>query len=45
MLYAFSYFVPVLYDLADIILLLLGISILIDTILLFGKRYALLGDA
>jgi uncharacterized protein (DUF58 family) len=40
-LYVFSYFIPVLYDAASIILVLLGISILVDSFLLFGKRYAL----
>ncbi|HEV8285743.1 MAG TPA: DUF58 domain-containing protein [Chitinophagaceae bacterium] len=40
-LYVFSYFIPVLYDAAGIILVLLGVSILIDSFLIFGKRYAL----
>jgi uncharacterized protein (DUF58 family) len=40
-LYLFSYFIPVLYDAASIMLLLLGLSILVDTFLIFGKRYAL----
>lgn len=40
-LYVFSYFIPVLYDAASIILILLGVSILVDSFLVFGKRYAL----
>jgi uncharacterized protein (DUF58 family) len=40
-LYIFSYFVPVLYDVAGIILLLLGIAVVVDGFLIFGKRYAL----
>lgn len=40
-LYVFSYFIPVIYDVASIILILLGISILVDSFLIFGKRYAL----
>src|SRR6478609_11447499 len=40
-LYLFSYFIPVLYDAAGIVLLLLGLAILVDTFLIFGKRYAL----
>src|SRR5689334_18837801 len=40
-LYLFSYFIPVLYDAASIVLLLLGLAILVDTFLIFGKRYAL----
>src|SRR6476620_6175515 len=40
-LYLFSYFIPVLYDAASIILILLGLSILVDSFLIFGKRYAL----
>jgi len=40
-LYLFSYFIPVLYDAASIVLLLLGLSIIVDTFLIFGKRYAL----
>ncbi len=40
-LYIFSYFIPVLYDVAGIILLLLGIAALVDIFLIFGKRYAL----
>jgi uncharacterized protein (DUF58 family) len=40
-LYIFSYFIPVLYDVAGIILLLLGISVVLDSFLIFGKRYAL----
>jgi uncharacterized protein (DUF58 family) len=40
-LYVFSYFIPVLYDAASIILILLGLSILVDSFLVFGKRYAL----
>jgi uncharacterized protein (DUF58 family) len=40
-LYVFSYFIPVLYDAASIILILLGVSILVDSFLMFGKRYAL----
>lgn len=41
LLYIFSYFIPVLYDLAGIILLLLVLLIILDTILLYGKRYAM----
>lgn len=40
-LYIFSYFIPVLYDIAGIILMLLALSIVIDCFLIFGKRYAL----
>ena len=40
-LYVFSYFLPVLYDAASIILILLGLSILVDSFLVFGKRYAM----
>jgi len=40
-LYVFSYFIPVLYDAASIILILLAVSILLDSFLVFGKRYAL----
>ncbi len=40
-LYVFSYFIPVLYDVASIILLLLIIAVLTDSLLIFGKRYAL----
>jgi len=40
-LYIFSYFIPVLYDVAGIILLLLSISLLVDVFLIFGKRSAL----
>ncbi|HMG67992.1 MAG TPA: DUF58 domain-containing protein [Chitinophagaceae bacterium] len=40
-LYIFSYFIPVLYDVASIILILLGIAILVDGLLIFGKRYAM----
>ncbi|HEY2722371.1 MAG TPA: DUF58 domain-containing protein [Chitinophagaceae bacterium] len=40
-LYIFSYFIPVLYDAAGIILLLLAITIVADSLLVFGKRYAL----
>jgi len=40
-LYVFSYFIPVLYDAASVILILLGLSILVDSFLIFGKRYAL----
>jgi len=43
-LYIFSYFIPVLFDVASIILLLLGISVLVDCFLIFGKRYALRGQ-
>jgi uncharacterized protein (DUF58 family) len=39
--YIFSYFIPVLYDVASLILLLLGIAVLVDGLLMFGKRYAL----
>jgi uncharacterized protein (DUF58 family) len=40
-LYIFSYFIPVLYDVAGIGLLLLAVSLLVDIFLVFGKRYAL----
>ena len=40
-LYVFSYFIPVLYDIAGIGLILLVLSILVDSFLIFGKRYAL----
>jgi uncharacterized protein (DUF58 family) len=40
-LYIFSYFIPVLYDIAGLILILLGVSILVDSFLIFGKRFAL----
>ena len=40
-LYLFSYFIPVLYDAAGIVLVLLGLAILVDSFLIFGKRYAL----
>jgi uncharacterized protein (DUF58 family) len=40
-LYLFSFFIPVLYDAASIVLILLGLSILVDSVLIFGKRYAL----
>jgi uncharacterized protein (DUF58 family) len=40
-LYVFSYFIPVLYDVASIVLLLLIIAVLTDSLLIFGKRYAL----
>jgi len=40
-LYIFSYFIPVLYDVAGTVLLLLGVSVLVDSFLIFGKRYAL----
>ena len=40
-LYVFSYFIPVLYDVASLVLILLGVTILVDSFLIFGKRYAL----
>src|SRR5204863_7323300 len=40
-LYVFSYFIPVLFDVASLLLILLGVSILVDGFLVFGKRYAL----
>jgi len=40
-LYTFSYFIPVLYEIAFIGLILLGLAVLIDTFLIFGRRYAL----
>ena len=40
-LYIFSYFIPVLYDVAGIGLLLLAVSVFVDSFLIFGKRYAL----
>ena len=40
-LYIFSYFIPVLYDAASIILVLLGAAVLVDSFLIFGRRYAL----
>jgi uncharacterized protein (DUF58 family) len=43
-LYILSYFIPVLFDVAGIILLLLGIAVVVDSFLIFGKRYALLAE-
>src|SRR5262245_61715147 len=40
-LYVFSYFLPVLYDAASIVLIMLGLSILVDTFLVCGRRYAI----
>jgi len=40
-LYVFSYFIPVLYDAASLILVLLGVAVMVDGLLIFGKRYAL----
>src|SRR6266487_1927136 len=40
-LYIFSYFIPVLFDVASIILVLLGTAVLVDSFLIFAKRYAL----
>ena len=40
-LYVFSYFIPVLFDVASLLLILLGVSVLVDGFLVFGKRYAL----
>lgn len=40
-LYIFSYFIPVLYDVASVVLLLLVAAVLVDAFLLFGKRYGL----
>jgi uncharacterized protein (DUF58 family) len=40
-LYILSFFIPVLYDVATIILLLLLLAVIVDTALLFGRRYAL----
>ena len=40
-LYIFSYFIAPLYDVATVILVLLSVSVLIDSFLIFGKRYAL----
>jgi len=40
-LYTFSYFIPILFDISSIILVLLGLTIVVDTFLIFGKRYAL----
>ena len=40
-LFIFSYFIPVLFDVARIILILVGLAILIDSFLVFGKRFAL----
>ena len=40
-LYILSYFVPVLFDVANIVLILLSLSVVIDSFLIFGKRYAL----
>ena len=41
-LFVLSYFFPFLFTLANILLVLLGITILLDTVLLFGQRNALL---
>jgi len=40
-LYTFSYFIPILFDISTVVLVLLGLTIFIDTFLIFGKRYAL----
>lgn len=42
-LYIFSFFIPVLFDAASMILLLLAIAILVDSALIFGKRHAFRG--
>lgn len=42
LLFALSFFVPVLFILAQVLLLLLGILILVDILLLYTKRRALL---
>src|SRR5215472_8677807 len=42
-LYICSYFIPVLYDAASVVLLLLAIAVLIDAILLFSKKDGLAG--
>ena len=41
-LFVLSYFFPFLFTLANILLVLLGITILLDAVLLFGQRNALL---
>ena len=41
-LFVLSYFFPFLFTLANILLVLLGIAILLDAVLLFGQRNALL---
>ena len=40
-LYILSFFIPVLYDVATVILLLLLAGVVVDAVLLFGKRYAM----
>jgi uncharacterized protein (DUF58 family) len=40
-LYFFSYFLPPLFQVASMILVLTAITVLVDTLLLFGKRYGL----
>jgi len=40
-LYIFSYFIPVLYDTASAVLLMLAIAVVVDAVFIFGKRYAL----
>jgi len=40
-LYILSYFVPLLFDVASIILILLSVAVVVDSFLIFGKRYAL----
>ncbi len=42
--FALSYFHPALYRIAGLILLLLGIAVLIDALLLFGKRKGFSAD-
>ena len=44
-LYIFSFFIPVLFDAASMILLLLAIAILVDSALIFGKRHAFRGGS
>jgi uncharacterized protein (DUF58 family) len=43
-LYICSYFIPVLYDVASIVLSLLVIAVLLDAILIFSKRDGIAGE-
>lgn len=43
-LYVFSYFIPVLYDAATLILLLVLVAIVIDGVLIFGRRQGVSGE-
>lgn len=43
-LYICSYFIPVLYDAASIVLSLLAIAVLLDAILIFSKKEGVMGE-